>query len=133
MLITMSKLSRTPKFKRMYKIGYRFEKKTRAVMTTILSKLEDLLFYIIESRGSKGKADIVVGLYHPKSGNRVWVGIQCKKGYVSVPQQKREITTAMKEHGMIMFFATPSESKDAELPVKFYPDFRGYIKSWMNM
>lgn len=127
----MSKLSRTPRFKHMYKIGYRFEKKTRSVMSAVLTKLEGLMFYIIESRGSKGKADIVVGLYHPKSGDRVWVGIQCKKGYVSVPQQKREITAAMKEHGMIMFFATPSPSKEDELPVKFYPDFREYVKTWM--
>lgn len=99
----MSRLSKTPRFKAMYRRGYIFEKKTRAVVNTILSKFDSLLYYSIESRGSKGKADIVFGLFNQATGKRIWFGIQCKRGYISKPQQQREIQAALKENGMIMF------------------------------
>ena len=125
----MSKLSKTPRFKKMYRRGYMFEKKTRAVINTILSAIPNLLFYIIESRGSKGKADLVVGLCY--LGKRTWIGVQCKKGYVSMPQQKREIQAALKDNGMIMFFATNKDTTK-EYPVNFYPEFKSYVEAWKN-
>jgi hypothetical protein len=127
----MSKLSKTPRFKRMYRKGYLFEKKTRAVITSILSQYNNLLHYSIESRGSKGKADIVFGLYHLTTGSRTWFGIQCKKGYISKPQQKREIQSALKENGMIMFFATSSD--DRSVPCNFYPSFKQWVDAWMHI
>lgn len=121
------KLSRTPRFKRMYRRGYMFEKKTRAVITSILNAMPRLLFYVIESRGSKGKADLVLGLYNGNNGDRHWIGIQCKKGYISPAEQKRQIHSALKENGMIMFFAL--ENTKTKL-VDFNPDFKGYINKW---
>ena len=122
------RLNSTPRFKKMYRRGYMFEKKTRKVSQAILDTLSWLKYYVIESRGSKGKADIVIGLYSSKNGNRTWIGLQCKKGYISEAEQKRQIHSALKENGMIMFFAT--ENKKTKL-VDFYPNFKEYIKSWI--
>ena len=124
------KLSKTPRFKKMYRRGYMFEKKTRSVLSVILDSIAKLKYYIVESRGSRGKADIVIGLYSAKNGERNWVGIQCKKGYISMAEQQRQINSAMKDNGMIMFFAITDEEK--KLPVKFYPSFKEYIQNWIN-
>ena len=127
----MSKLSRTPRFKKMYRRGYMFEKKTRSVISVILDALPKLKYYIVESRGSRGKADIIVGLYNSRNGQRNWVGIQCKKGYISMAEQKRQINSAMKDNGMIMFFALSNEERSE--PVRFFPSIKEYILSWINM
>tara|TARA_B100001939_G_scaffold346470_1_gene365315 strand:+ start:929 stop:1318 length:390 start_codon:yes stop_codon:yes gene_type:complete len=124
------KLSKTPRFKKMYRRGYVFEKKTRNILQTILDKFKTLKYYVIESRGSRGKADIIVGFYNTSNGERNWVGIQCKKGYVSQAEQKRQIQSAMKDNGMIMFFALSTEERSSS--VKFYPEFVEYIKTWTN-
>ena len=124
------KLSKTPRFKKMYRRGYVFEKKTRNILQTILDKFKTLKYYVIESRGSRGKADIIVGFYNTRNGERNWVGIQCKKGYVSQAEQKRQINSAMKDNGMIMFFALSTEERSSS--VKFYPEFVEYIKTWTN-
>ena len=126
----MSKLSRTPRFKKMYRRGYMFEKKTRSVISIILDALPKLKYYIVESRGSRGKADIIVGLYNSRNGQRNWVGIQCKKGYISMAEQKRQINSAMKDNGMIMFFALSNEERSE--PVRFFPSIKEYILSWIN-
>tara|TARA_R100001163_G_C5009454_1_gene155892 strand:+ start:377 stop:760 length:384 start_codon:yes stop_codon:yes gene_type:complete len=127
----MSKLSRTPRFKKMYRRGYMFEKKTRSVISVILDALPKLKYYIVESRGSRGKADIIVGLYNSRNGQRNWIGIQCKKGYISMAEQKRQINSAMKDNGMIMFFALSNEERSE--PVRFFPSIKEYILSWINM
>ena len=127
----MSKLSRTPRFKKMYRRGYMFEKKTRSVISIILDALPKLKYYIVESRGSRGKADIIVGLYNSRNGQRNWVGIQCKKGYISMAEQKRQINSAMKDNGMIMFFALSNEERSE--PVRFFPSIKEYILSWINI
>ena len=127
----MSRLNKTPRFKRMYRKGYMFEKKTRAVITSMLSNYDNLLHYSIESRGSKGKADIVFGLFNLTTGSRIWFGIQCKKGYISKPQQKREIQAALKDNGMIMFFATSSD--DRSVPCNFYPSLKQWVDAWMHI
>lgn len=124
------KLSKTPRFKKMYRRGYIFEKKTRNILQSILDKFKTLKYYVIESRGSRGKADIIVGFYNTSNGERNWVGIQCKKGYVSQAEQKRQIQSAMKDNGMIMFFALSTEERSSS--VKFYPEFVEYIKTWTN-
>ena len=49
-----------------YRKGYIFEKKTNAHVQEILSKYKELKFYSIESRGSKGSADIVFGIYNKR-------------------------------------------------------------------
>ncbi len=126
----MSKLSRTPRFKKMYRRGYMFEKKTRSVISIILDALPKLKYYIVESRGSRGKADIIVGLYNSRNGQRNWIGIQCKKGYISMAEQKRQINSAMKDNGMIMFFALSNEERSE--PVRFFPSIKEYILSWIN-
>ena len=126
----MSKLSRTPRFKKMYRRGYMFEKKTRSVISVILDALPKLKYYIVESRGSRGKADIIVGLYNSRNGQRNWIGIQCKKGYISMAEQKRQINSAMKDNGMIMFFALSNEERSE--PVRFFPSIKEYILSWIN-
>ena len=127
----MSKLSRTPRFKKMYRRGYMFEKKTRSIISVILDALPKLKYYIVESRGSRGKADIIVGLYNSRNGQRNWIGIQCKKGYISMAEQKRQINSAMKDNGMIMFFALSNEERSE--PVRFFPSIKEYILSWINM
>ncbi len=127
----MSKLSRTPRFKKMYRRGYMFEKKTRSIISVILDALPKLKYYIVESRGSRGKADIIVGLYNSRNGQRNWVGIQCKKGYISMAEQKRQINSAMKDNGMIMFFALSNEERSE--PVRFFPSIKEYILSWINI
>lgn len=127
----MSKLSRTPRFKKMYRRGYMFEKKTRSVISIILDALPKLKYYIVESRGSRGKADIIVGLYNSRNGQRNWIGIQCKKGYISMAEQKRQINSAMKDNGMIMFFALSNEERSE--PVRFFPSIKEYILSWINI
>ena len=127
----MSKLSRTPRFKKMYRRGYMFEKKTRSIISVILDALPKLKYYIVESRGSRGKADIIVGLYNSRNGQRNWIGIQCKKGYISMAEQKRQINSAMKDNGMIMFFALSNEERSE--PVRFFPSIKEYILSWINI
>ena len=127
----MSKLSRTPRFKKMYRRGYMFEKKTRSVISIILDALPKLKYYVVESRGSRGKADIIVGLYNSRNGQRNWIGIQCKKGYISMAEQKRQINSAMKDNGMIMFFALSNEERSE--PVRFFPSIKEYILSWINI
>ena len=124
------KLSKTPRFKKMYRRGYIFEKKTRNILQTILDKFKTLKYYVIESKGSRGKADNIVGFYNTSNGERNWVGIQCKKGYISMAEQKRQINSAMKDNGMIMFFAVTDEEK--KVPVKFYPSFKEYVHKWIN-
>jgi len=113
----------------MYRKGYLFEKKTRVILHSILNNIDKLNHYIIESRGSKGKADLVVGLYNMNTGDRIWYGIQCKQGYVSPAQQQREIHAALKENGMIMFFAT--HNKTTKL-VDFNPDFKRQVSEWIT-
>ncbi len=127
----MSKLSRTPRFKKMYRRGYMFEKKTRSIISVILDALPKLKYYVVESRGSRGKADIIVGLYNSRNGQRNWIGIQCKKGYISMAEQKRQINSAMKDNGMIMFFALSNEERSE--PVRFFPSIKEYILSWINI
>ena len=112
-----------------YQAGYRFEKRVTKDVSGLLDYVNDLLYYSIESRGSKGKADLVVGLCY--LGKRTWIGVQCKKGYVSMPQQKREIQAALKDNGMIMFFATNKDTTK-EYPVNFYPEFKSYVEAWKN-
>tara|TARA_R100001086_G_scaffold200009_1_gene116225 strand:- start:7291 stop:7620 length:330 start_codon:yes stop_codon:yes gene_type:complete len=107
-----------------------FEKKTRSVISIILDALPKLKYYIVESRGSRGKADIIVGLYNSRNGQRNWIGIQCKKGYISMAEQKRQINSAMKDNGMIMFFALSNEERSE--PVRFFPSIKEYILSWIN-
>lgn len=106
-----------------------FEKKTKAVCHSILESFP-FKFYIIESRGSKGKADLVIGLYNKNTGNRDWIGIQCKKGYISPAEIKRQIHAALKDNGMIMFFAT--HNKTTKL-VDFYPDLKEYVNRWKDI
>ena len=127
MLTKRRNLNKTPRFKKMYRIGYMFEKKTRAVITAILNGIDCLLFYTIESRGSKGKADILVGLYNTNNGQRTWVGIQCKKGYISKAEQGRQMHAALKENGMFMFFATHNDKTNL---VDFNPGFKEYVLEW---
>ena len=108
------KLSKTPRFKKMYRRGYMFEKKTRNIIQVMLDGFKKLKYYVIESRGSRGKADIIVGFYN----------------MISMAEQKRQINSAMKDNGMIMFFAVTDEEKSSN--VKFYPSLSEYIRTWTN-
>ena len=78
-----------------YRKGYIFEKKTNAYVQELLSEFNNLKFYAIESRGSKGTADIIFGLFNKKNGSRTWFGLQCKRGYVSLPEKNREIKKSL--------------------------------------
>ena len=49
-----------------YRKGYIFEKKSNSYIQEILETFKNLKFYSIESRGSKGTADIVFGIYDIK-------------------------------------------------------------------
>tara|TARA_R100001443_G_scaffold31038_1_gene44995 strand:- start:12675 stop:13034 length:360 start_codon:yes stop_codon:yes gene_type:complete len=111
-----------------YQAGYRFEKRVANQVREILDN-PSILYYIIESRGSKGKADIVVGLYHKPTGNRFWFGIQCKKGYISKPEQGRLATAARKENGMLLFFATRDSATGK---VIYNPDLKEWTKQWVT-
>ena len=113
-----------------YRKGYLFEKKTHSGVNEIISKFPELKSYGIESRGSKGAADIVFGIYNKKNKRRTWLGIQCKRGYVSMPEKKREVSSAMENYGMVMFYCTPSKEKKTIL--EFYPDLEGWIKDWVK-
>tara|TARA_B100000530_G_C15501793_1_gene306817 strand:- start:25 stop:465 length:441 start_codon:yes stop_codon:yes gene_type:complete len=101
-----------------YLIGYRFEKKTATVIRDMFNKYDYLLYYIIESRGSKGKADLIVGVTNLNTGKRTWFGVQCKRGYISKPQMHRNARLAMKENGMLLYHATLDKDKK----LAFYPN-----------
>jgi hypothetical protein len=113
-----------------YRKGYLFEKKTHQEIADIISSYKYIKFYGIESRGSKGTADIVFGLYDSKKRKRIWIGIQCKRGYVSKPEKDREIKGAMKDYGMIMFYSTPLKEKKTK--IEFYPDFKEWLERWIK-
>ena len=98
-----------------YRKGYIFEKKSNSYIQEILERFENLKFYSIESRGSKGTADIVFGIYDIKKKNRTWFGVQCKRGYISGPEKKREIQKASKISGMKLFFSSPKKEKKTEI------------------
>ena len=113
-----------------YRKGYIFEKKTNAYIQELLSKFNKLKFYAIESRGSKGTADIIFGLYNEKNDSRTWFGVQCKRGYVSLPEKKREIVKSLREYGMQLFYSTPMKEK--KTLIEIYPDLSDWVKEWVN-
>ena len=113
-----------------YRKGYIFEKKTNAYIQELLSKFNKLKFYAIESRGSKGTADIIFGLYNEKNDSRTWFGVQCKRGYVSLPEKKREIVKSLGEYGMQLFYSTPMKEK--KTLIEIYPDLSDWVKEWVN-
>ena len=113
---------------RRYRQGYIFEKKTAQVLRDVFVKYPQLLYYIIESRGSHGKADIIVGLYSQSNGVRTWFGVQCKKGYISRPEQRRAVTEARTQHGMFLFHAT--QNKEKKLVIT--PDIEPWLNSWIT-
>jgi len=113
-----------------YRKGYIFEKKTNAHVQEILSKYKELKFYSIESRGSKGSADIVFGIYNKKTKARIWFGIQCKRGYISNAEKKRDISSVSKKYGMIMFYST--QDKEKKTKIEFYPDFEKWLIKWIS-
>ena len=114
-----------------YRKGYLFEKKTHLKVADLISEYKELTFYGIESRGSKGTADIVFGLYNKKNENRIWIGVQCKRGYVSKPEKYREIESAMSNFGMIMFYSTPAKEKKTE--IEFHPNFEEWLGKWVKL
>ena len=113
-----------------YRKGYLFEKKTHLEIAQIVSGYKNIKFYGIESRGSKGAADLVFGFYDSKSKKRTWIGVQCKRGYVSKPEKAREVKSAMRKYGMIMFYSTPKKEKKTE--IEFYPDFKNWLDKWIK-
>ena len=113
-----------------YRKGYIFEKKTNSLIQEILSQYKELKLYSVESRGSKGAADIVFGLYNKKNMKRIWFGIQCKRGYVSTAEKRREISSAFKKFGMIMFYSTPA--KENKTNIEFFPDFLKWLDTWVK-
>ena len=113
-----------------YRKGYIFEKKSNSYIQEILERFENLKFYSIESRGSKGTADIVFGIYDIKKKNRTWFGVQCKRGYISGPEKKREIQKASKISGMKLFFSSPKKEKKTEILIE--PDLKDWIQKWLK-
>ena len=114
---------------RRYQAGYRFEKRVTKDVSSLFDTIDDLLYYSVESRGSKGKADIVFGLYNKRSGVRTWFGIQCKKGFISKPEVMRCTTAARQENGMFLFFATLDKTKKE---LVYTPDILEWIDLWMT-
>ena len=112
-----------------YRKGYLFEKKTNSLVQEILSQYKELKFYSVESRGSKGTADIIFGLYNKKNKKRIWFGIQCKKGFISKPEVMRCTTAARQENGMFLFFATLDKTKKE---LVYTPDILEWIDLWMT-
>ena len=113
-----------------YRKGYIFERKTKSYLQEKLSYHKELKFYAIESRGSKGSADIIFGLYNKKNKKRIWFGIQCKRGYVSNPEKKRDIALVSRKYGMIMFYSTQDKEKKSK--IELYPDFDKWLSKWMK-
>ncbi|MDA9748442.1 hypothetical protein N9V18_04910 [bacterium] len=113
-----------------YRKGYIFEKKSNSYIQEILETFKNLKFYSIESRGSKGTADIVFGIYDIKKKNRTWFGVQCKRGYISGPEKKREIEKASKISGMKLFFSSPKKEKKTEILIE--PDLKDWIQEWLK-
>ena len=95
-----------------YVAGYRFEKKTVEYLNRIFGKIPYIKWHIVESRGSKGMADLMCGVYNTLTGERFWFGVQCKKGYISKPQMKRDAKRAMREKGMMLYHATQNLQKE---------------------
>ena len=62
-----------------YRKGYLFEKKTHSGVNEIISKFPELKSYGIESRGSKGAADIVFGIYNKKNTKLYYIRGLSKK------------------------------------------------------
>jgi hypothetical protein len=109
-----------------YQKGYRFEKRVAKYIRDEISKYVNLKCYLIESRGSKGKADLVVGIYNTDNGGRTWAGIQCKKGYISKPEMHRGAYRAMADNGMLLYFATV----DTQNNINIYPDL---LNDWLSI
>jgi hypothetical protein len=114
---------------RKYQAGDRFEKRVNKDVSSMLDTIEHLLYYSIESRGSKGKADIIIGLYNKRSGGRTWFGIQCKKGFISKPEIMRCTTAARQDNGMFLFFATLDKTKKQIL---YNPNIEEWVRLWMT-
>tara|TARA_B100000401_G_C52382762_1_gene520354 strand:+ start:203 stop:559 length:357 start_codon:yes stop_codon:yes gene_type:complete len=113
-----------------YRKGYIFEKKTNAYVQELLSEFNNLKFYAIESRGSKGTADIIFGLFNKKNGARTWFGLQCKRGYVSLPEKNREIKKSLDDYGMQLFYSTPMKEK--KTLIEIYPDLSDWVMNWLD-
>ena len=107
-----------------YQAGYRFEKRTVEYLNNQLGPLTNIKYNIVESRGSKGIADIMCGVYNMDTGERFWFGVQCKKGYISRPQMKRDAYRAMKEKGMMLYHATLDTRKNFIMT----PEFSDWIE-----
>ena len=76
---------------------------------------------------SKAKGSYI---YDSKGKKRTWIGVQCKRGYVSKPEKAREVKSAMRKYGMIMFYSTPKKEKKTE--IEFYPDFKNWLDKWIK-
>ena len=113
-----------------YRKGYIFEKKSNSYIQEILETFKNLKFYSIESRGSKGTADIVFGIYDINKKNRTWFGVQCKRGYISGPEKKREIEKASKISGMKLFFSSQKKEKNTEILIE--TDLKDCIQKWLK-
>jgi|TARA_X000001388_G_scaffold64_1_gene113 hypothetical protein len=114
---------------RRYQAGYRFEKRVTKDVSSLFDTIDDLLYYSVESRGSKGKADIVFGLFNKRNGVRTWFGIQCKKGFISKPEMMRCTTAARQDNGMFLFFATLDKNKK---DIVYNPSIKEWIDLWMT-
>ena len=112
-----------------YQAGYRFEKRTVEYLNNQLGPLKHIKYHIVESRGSKGIADIMCGVYNMDTGERFWFGVQCKKGYISRPQMKRDAYRAMKEKGMMLYHATLDTRKNFIMT----PEFSDWILSLIHI
>jgi|TARA_B000000557_G_C20586466_1_gene363613 hypothetical protein len=113
-----------------YRKGYIFEKKSNAHIQGILEKYKNLKFYSIESRGSKGIADIVFGIFNKETKRRTWFGVQCKRGYISGPEKKREMKKGQDLNGMKLFFCSPNKDKKGDLLIE--PSLPKWIEKWMD-
>jgi hypothetical protein len=95
---------------RKYQAGYRFEKRVNKDVSSMLDTIEHLLYYSIESRGSKGKADIIIG-------------------FISKPEIMRCTTAARQDNGMFLFFATLDKTKKQIL---YNPNIEEWVRLWMT-
>ena len=79
-----------------YRKGYIFEKKSNSYIQEILETFKNLKFYSIESRGSKGTADIVFGIYDIKKKIEHGLAFNVKGDTYQAPKKNEKLKKLQK-------------------------------------
>lgn len=102
--------------------GNQFEKQTLAYVESILDMQTNIIYYSMESRASRGYADLMIVAYNIKQNRHYPFGIQCKFGYLSPKTVKQGVRDCFKKYGLTLFYASGSFND-----IEIRPDIEDYI------